>query len=150
MVVAKLSDLKIGDVVSWSHYSAIQPINVNNATVIGYSGGQDLRNAEQALINHANIYSSLPISNAPVADDYKSYDYIVIKQQSGIDPETNDPIFTVYEIGYPWIIEATIARHNRESVIIQIEDFDTDRLNTLLQIMKMNGFTKYSYRVVSG
>ncbi len=149
-VIATLSQLKVKDVVSWSHYSTINPPNIVEAEIVGFIASNGLRAPETAAANHGNIYSSLPVVNGIVTpNDYTKYDYILLRKQIGVDvgpPAT--PIYAYYEIGIPWIVPASITRTNRESLILQIDDFDTNRLDAIVRILKNNGFLKYSYKIV--
>lgn len=151
-VIATLDELKIGDTVTWSHYSVVQPVNVNEALIVGFSNGYGLRDTAQAAVNHANVYSSIPVGNVVIPNDYRLYDYIVLQKLDYIDetdPQNPIPVYITFEIGRPWIIPSSITRHNRETLVLQIEDFDTNKLDAIIRILKNNGFIKYSYEILS-
>lgn len=149
-----IANLKVGDTVSWNHYSVVNPINITEGEIVGFTHGKFLTDsrAVQAAQNHASVYNAIPVGNVIVPNDFTKYEYItvrVVTSMDNTDPQNPIPVYTTYDIGVPWIIPASVSRFFRESIVITLEDFDVSKLDAVLRILRNNVSTKYSYKILS-
>lgn len=142
--VAKITDLKIGDVVSWQHYGNVVP-SITDGTIIGFTSGTWLQGPDAAAVRHASTYPSIPQEDVVVPDDFSAYDYIQVRILVSVVDDV--PVYETREIGIPWIIPVSVLRQSRQICTIQIQDFDEVNLTTIHRILKNNGFRKYSVSV---
>lgn len=148
-IPVSISELKVGDTVSWNHYSVVNPINITEGEIVGFTHGKFLTDARavQAAQNHASVYNAIPVGTVVVPNDFTKYDYITVRVITEIVLDV--PVYSVYDIGVPWIIPASVSRFFRESVVITLDDFDVSKLDALLRILRNNVSTKYSYKILS-
>lgn len=134
-----VSDILVNDVISFQCFGSVIP-NQSNVTIVGTSySGTVLRSALTAAINHANIYSSLPITPTQTSNDYTKYDYILVQTSTG----------SLLEIGIPWINQVTLTRLQRSTIIASIQDVDPSQVSALNTLLTQNGFNNVSFTVVS-
>ena len=126
-----IAALKPGDTVSFNLYGVGSSSNILNATLMAIELGSGLRNPAQAAANHANLYSSLPISNSnPVPNNYTGYNYLLLKNPNG----------EFVEIGLPWIIPNTVTRLTRQTCTIVLHDFDSGQVSALASYLTVGGY----------
>lgn len=119
-----LSDLALGDVISFTTYGSNTIPDVDNGTLVGFVLGTFLRNASAAATNHANIYASIPLENN-VPNNYTKYNYLEIRLSDN----------TTVEIGMPWINELTLTRASRGVIRITVTDFNTEDRDALITLL---------------
>lgn len=141
--VAKIKDLVIGDVCSWIHYGgSVAPIV--DGTIVGFTGGMNLVAPDSATINHANTLPAIPLGDDVISPDYREFDYIVVRYMGIVD---GAPGLVTREIGIPWIIPGSVTRQYRQTLTIQISDFDESQLPLIRKILRNNGFGKFTTNV---
>ena len=135
--VVAISDLKIQDIITFITYGTNTVPNVVNGKVLAFESGQYLRNPNQAAINHANIFASLPVSAPIVPNDYTKYDYILIELVDS----------AIVEIGIPWINPSSVTRLVRSTATIIISDYDSTQSTDIINYLNFKGFTNISIQV---
>lgn len=129
-----ISQLVIGDIISFNTYGTGTVNNVSNGTLLAFESGAALRNPTVAAVNHANIYSSLPIVVPPTSNDYTKYNYLLIQLSDN----------SIIEIGEPWIDPISLTRLVRQTATIILTDFDASNLASLSELLQVNGYTSTS------
>ena len=141
--VAKVAELKIGDVCSWIHYGgSVAPIV--DGTIVGFSGGMNLVAPDTAAINHANTLPAIPVGDDTITNDYRGFDYIVVRAMGIVE---GLPAEVIREVGIPWIIPGSVTRQYRQTLTIQISDFDEAQLPLIRKILRNNGFGKFNTNI---
>jgi len=131
-----ISELNLGDTVSFTLYGNTGEPNVTDGVIIGQVTGQALVNKTAAATTHFNIYPTVPNSNN-TPNDPTAYNYLVILRTDG----------KTVEIGIPWISPLSVTRLLRGVAVVTIEDFDVSRTDELITLLRNNGFTRSTVTV---
>lgn len=132
-----IKDVVIGDTVSFTLYGAGVIPAVTNGVVVGFTTGEALRDPVTATVHHANVLPTIPAAENEIMGDYTSYQYLTIRLAGG----------DIIEMGVPWIIPVSLTRSYRSTATLTLQDFNPSRRADLLELLKINGYSKVTMLV---
>lgn len=123
--------MEINSKVKFSIHGAINNISTIEGRVVGLLIGKWLPPGNNALINHANIYPTLPVDVRNMYDDvYSSYNYYHIVTDNGQH----------YYIGTIWIKEKTIVTATNRSLLVKLSDYNDATDKRIRMVLESEGY----------
>lgn len=124
----KLKDLT-GKVVTFQLYpSAIVTDDFTNVKVVGVTTHEGVSDKISPVRMHALVYPTLP---AETPNDYRLYEYAIIKKQDG----------TLTAVGLPWVKENSIVVIGSIELLVTIRNKTADDVTRLRKVLMENNFT---------
>lgn len=117
----------IGKTVSFQVYpSAILTDDFRDVKIVGVVNYEAANSYISTARMHTNVFPTLP---PDTPDDYRLYEYALIRKQDG----------KLTAIGVPWIRETSIEVTGTIEIIITIRDKGIDDIPRIRQILTQNG-----------
>ncbi len=117
----------IGKTVSFQVYpSAILTDDFRDVKIVGVVNYEAANSYISTARMHTNVFPTLPTGTP---DDYRLYEYALIRKQDG----------KLTAIGVPWIRETSIEVTGTIEIIITIRDKGIDDIPRIRQILTQNG-----------
>lgn len=134
----KVSDFVLDREYQVSLFSPIGGVTTFTGVVVGNAKWMMLPVTANAQTNHINIYPQIPADiKAEIQDDYKSYDYVVLRSDDG----------SIHYLGAAWINPDSVSNIVDTKATIVLNKFAADQKAELEKILRLNGFTVESFNV---
>ena len=129
-----LNDLT-GKTVSFQLYpSSIITDDFTNVKVIGITTYEGASGEMSAAQQHALVYATLPEGTT---NDYRLYNYALIKTQSG----------KITAIGLPWVKDDSIQVIGSTDLVVTIRNKTPEDITNLHKVLMENNFTDFAITV---
>ena len=116
--------------------SAILSASYKNATILGiFDAETAIKSGLDAVAVHRNVYPYLPPGSVP--DDYRSYDYISIRTETG----------QTTIIGQAWVKAETITLVQAQVAIALIGITNTTDVQRIKNALAQNGFNNVNISI---
>lgn len=123
-----VKDLALGMVINVSFHGGPALPGITGGKVTGLVQSDSV-NQTTAQMNHANIYPAIPNPHNEIMNDFRSYDYVVIKKSNG----------AIVEAGIPWILPSSLQRVDSTLTTIVIQDMPSSLLTEALATIRNLG-----------